>query len=365
MRTRSSSPAPSGPGLSQIEFEMPSRPRSWTRPARRSVRTASPERPSCAPACGRKLGDGRCVAEAVRRLEVDEVRDGQERGVEALAGEHHGQRRLGVDHRVPGADGIEVREDHLGLRRHEPRELGIELLAGAPAGERLRRIDPSDPVRHLGELPELREPRRERNVLALEVARPPAPVPLLVRPAERVEHAVGQPELLAQRTRDGGVVDDHVVDLLAPGERELEPDPEAVQRRVPGPDPAHRRSHRPRAPELVVVLDGLQRDVVPEPLGLLVRVRVAADVDEQGRVVDDRALVLVEPDALGEPERDQALPQDVLHRLPETEIDAERERARPAPPAAPARRRSRSSRAEATPAAGARQARRRMPHERW
>ena len=79
-------------------------------------------------------------------------------------------------------------------------------------------------------------------------------------------------------------------------------------------------------PELVVVLDGLQRDVVPEPLGLLVRVRVASDVDEQGRVVDDRALVLAEPDALGEPERDQALPQDVLHRLPETEIDAERER---------------------------------------
>ena len=53
---------------------------------------------------------------------------------------------------------------------------------------------------------------------------------------------------------------------------------------------------------------------------------MAADVDEQGRVVDDRALLLVEADALGEPQRDQALAQDMLHRLAEAEVDAERER---------------------------------------
>ena len=55
-------------------------------------------------------------------------------------------------------------------------------------------------------------------------------------------------------------------------------------------------------------------------------VGVAADVDQQRRVVDDRALLLVEPDPLGEPQRDQALPQHVLHRLPEAEVDAERQR---------------------------------------
>ena len=76
----------------------------------------------------------------------------------------------------------------------------------------------------------------------------------------------------------------------------------------------------------MVVLDRLQRDVVAEPLGLLVGVGVAADVDEQGGVVDDRALLLVEPESLGQPQRDQALPQHVLHRLPEAEVDAERER---------------------------------------
>ena len=80
------------------------------------------------------------------------------------------------------------------------------------------------------------------------------------------------------------------------------------------------------AAQLVAVLDGLHRDVVAEPLRLLVRVGVTADVDEQGRVVDDRPLGLVEPDPLGEPQRDEALAQDVLHRLAEAEVDAERQR---------------------------------------
>lgn len=49
---------------------------------------------------------------------------------------------------------------------------------------------------------------------------------------------------------------------------------------------------------------------------------MAADVDEQRRVVHDCPRLLVEP----EPQRDQALPQHMLHGLSETEIDPERER---------------------------------------
>jgi hypothetical protein len=76
----------------------------------------------------------------------------------------------------------------------------------------------------------------------------------------------------------------------------------------------------------VVVLDRLQRDVVAEPLGLLVGVRMTADVDQQRGVVDVGALSLVQPDRLGQTHGDQALAQDVLHRLVEAEVDAERER---------------------------------------
>ena len=56
------------------------------------------------------------------------------------------------------------------------------------------------------------------------------------------------------------------------------------------------------------------------------RVGVAPDVDEQRGVVDDRPRVVVEAEPLGDAQRDQGLPQHVLHRLPEAEVDPERER---------------------------------------
>ena len=82
MRIRSHSPAPSGPGLSQIAFETPRRPRSCTRPARRSVSTSAAGRPSTRPRVRGELGDRARVPERVGRLEVDEVGDGRQRGVE-------------------------------------------------------------------------------------------------------------------------------------------------------------------------------------------------------------------------------------------------------------------------------------------
>ena len=50
MRTRSRSPAPSGPPLSQMAFDTPSRPSPWTAPARRNVSPPSPTSPSVVPA---------------------------------------------------------------------------------------------------------------------------------------------------------------------------------------------------------------------------------------------------------------------------------------------------------------------------
>ena len=52
---------------------------------------------------------------------------------------------------------------------------------------------------------------------------------------------------------------------------------------------------------------------------------MTADVDQQCGVVDRRPLGFVEPDPVGEPQRDQALAQHVLHRLAEPQVDSERE----------------------------------------
>ena len=108
-------------------------------------------------------------------------------------------------------------------------------------------------------------------------------------------------------------------------EGELDADTEAVQRWIAAPDEAHRCCRGTEAPNVVVVLARPQRDVVPEPLRLLVGVGMAADVDEQRRVVDRRAFGVAEFEAIGEAQRDHALPQHVLHRLPEAEIDAQRQ----------------------------------------
>ncbi len=152
-------PRRAGPGLSQIAFEMPSRPRSCTRPARRSVRTASSGQPETRarprPRAPRPRG---AWPRRVGRFQIDEVRDREERGVELLAGKDDRERRLGPDDGIPRPDRIEVGEDHVRLRAHERRERGVELLPAALAGERLRRARRPDAVRDLGELGQLREP---------------------------------------------------------------------------------------------------------------------------------------------------------------------------------------------------------------
>jgi hypothetical protein len=56
---------------------------------------------------------------------------------------------------------------------------------------------------------------------------------------------------------------------------------------------------------------------MPLASSLLGRVGVAADVDQQSGVVHSGAVLLAEPGLVSDPQRDQALAHDVLHRLPE------------------------------------------------
>ncbi len=90
-------------------------------------------------------------------------------------------------------------------------------------------------------------------------------------------------------------------------------------------DAPNGRSDGGDAALLVVVLAGLELDVVAEPLRLLVRIRMAADVDQQGGVVDRSPRLIIQAHPLREPQRDEALPQHMLHRLAEAQVDAERQ----------------------------------------
>ena len=313
------------PRLVEDRIRDPETPETVDEPARRS-RTTSPCGRARRRGLRRKLGDSLGVAEEVGRLEIDERRDCQQGVVKALSVEHDGERRLGVDNGGPHADGVQAREDHLGLGLDEIRQDRVEVATTPVARQPLRTLRPAEPARDLDVLRNVRDPRSQRNVVSSELAGPAAPVPALVRRADRVEHAGRERELLGHRPRDRGMVGDHPVHLAMAREGKGKAEPEPVQRRAPSAELADSRRRHPQASRLVVVLARLERDVVTEPLRLLVGIRMAADVNEQRRVVDVRALLLVEPEALGQPQGDQALAEDVLHRLSEAEVDAERER---------------------------------------
>ena len=330
IRTRSHSPAPSGPRLSQIAFETPSRPKSCTSP--RGAASASPLAAARAAPAASAASSATAlrVAERVRRLQVDEVRDREQRRVELLARQRDGERRLGVDHGVPRADARRGRRGSSSASRTRSRDERRVELAGRRACARA----PSPPRRRR---PGAR-PRRTRASCAsraatgiaspCELARPALARPTARRPRRRASSTVvGQLELLGRACRAIAAW----WSIMSSTSRWPETaNSSPIRKRCSGGLPAPSRRIAAAAartlPQLVVVLAGLQRDVVAEPLRLLVGVGVAADVDEQRGVVDGRALLLVEPEPLGEPQRDQALAQDVLHRLPEAEVDAERQR---------------------------------------
>src|SRR5437763_13228228 len=126
------------------------------------------------------------MAECERRLQVDEVRDREQRGVDPVVGEGAREGGLGGDYRVPGAGGVQPCEDRLGVAVHERSEGGVELRPCTTCRKRRRGVDAADPVRDLDELRQLRQPRRNRDRLAREATGPTATVPLLVRGRDRV-----------------------------------------------------------------------------------------------------------------------------------------------------------------------------------
>jgi hypothetical protein len=111
-----------------------------------------------------------------------------------------------------------------------------------------------------------------------------------------------------------------------PGQGEFQPDAEPVQRRVPGPDQPDGGQRPAHAAQPVPVLAGFEGDVVAEPFGLLMRVGVTPDVDQQRGVVHRRPVWLTQSRLIGQPQRDQALAQDMLHRLAKPQVHAQRQR---------------------------------------
>jgi hypothetical protein len=94
---------------------------------------------------------------------------------------------------------------------------------------------------------------------------------------------------------------DHAVQLPVAGHGELHTHPEAVQRRIAATHDTQHCQRRRRGTELVLILPGLQDNIIAKPLSLLMGVRVAPHIDQEGRVVHHGALVIGQPHAVGQP----------------------------------------------------------------
>ena len=209
---------------------------------------------------GRELGDGVRVAERVRRLQVDEVRDRQRarrrtlpsRGTIASAGSASITAAQEPTSSMPskifsmsaqsaetsiGSNCLPARAPRrlLGRRRHHRQRCATSTNSASCTTRAASGIaspaTPSGPAR----------------------ARPTARTsPQRVERPSRAEPS-SSPSARASR----GVRGDHAVQIVATRERELEAGADAVQRRVPGADPAQHPDRVAEAERVVVVLRGL------------------------------------------------------------------------------------------------------------
>ena len=114
----------------------------------------------------------------------------------------------------------------------------------------------------------------------------------------------------------------------APVTQETQGDPGSFAQRPPGAADVlqHEGGGWPGPPQVVAVVRvALGPQVIAEPLGLLIGIGVAAHPRQQSRVVQDAALRLVQTQVIGHPQREQASPHHVLHRLTQTKVRTQRQ----------------------------------------
>src|SRR3954454_15709017 len=114
-------------------------------------------------------------------------------------------------------------------------------------------------------------------------------------------------------------------DLLESSEREGRDASHSREAGLAGPEPAHDAQQELERFEVGVIGARLEADVVAEPPGLLVRVRMAVDVLEQAYVIRRDSFVAIEADDVRQAQRDRCLANRMLHRLPTPEIGGQRQ----------------------------------------
>src|SRR4051794_3295750 len=205
-------------------------------------------------------------------------------------------------------------------------EVRVELRPPAFARHRDRRLGTAATQVDLRDVRQVHETHAEGDGVAARTDREAAPVPALEGEREPLDHPIGKTETRGQGARGHAVGRDHRGQLRPRMHHEVQQPDGPIRQRPHAADVAHEQRRELGAAPVHVVGGRPERDVVPEQLSELLRVGVAADPGEEAAVVGRLTVVRIGADQVGEPHRDQAGAQHVLHGLAETEVDGERER---------------------------------------
>ncbi len=276
---------------------------------------------------GAQRGDACRVPHRPRRLQLGELTDRRQRLVDLVLAQLPGQRRLCVDHGRPARRRVQLLEQ---LRRSLTEELDkrrVELRAAALTRHTEGRLQTASALEHLDNVGEVHQPRRKRDLLALQLVRA-LPIPALVALPQALPYLVAQPKSGGELIRRAVVVLGQTLDRAPSVAEERDADPCALDQRPPRPADVlqHERGRLPRPAEVIAIVGvPLQRQVVAEPLRLLIRIRMTANPREQTRVVQRPAFAIVEPEPVRKTQRQKTRADHVLHRLPQPEIRPKRQ----------------------------------------
>ena len=291
---------------------------------RRDVLFAESEQPG---SVGGQGGASTAVPAHVRRLEVDEVSDDGQRGVEVVAVQHAMGFGLEREHGVPRLGLAQAIEPFASVGDEQVGERGVvRAVAAIASGVEgvLRREETPD---RLHVVAEMDDAHREGDRLTLRVGRIAVAVPALEGEAQRVADAGADVESLHEHVGDlaprrevvdrpltGGLLD-HADDLFA------------LLRTAAGRREGHHVPHDlGRIRGVVHECLGADGDLVAEHGGDLVGVPGAPDVAQQRHPVGGLALLFLDAGGVAYPRREQTRAQLRLERLPERVVLRERER---------------------------------------
>ncbi len=273
-----------------------------------------------------ELGNAARMADAELRLEVGEVAERRERGVELRGRQLLTQPRIEVDHLVPRLERIQPREDRVAVRAEAVDELRIELCRASCRRHVDSRVCPARVVEGLDAVGEVDETDRRRELRVADASRNALAVPSFERLQERGAHVVAQLQLTGELARRLAVRLHHLLHRATSRREELADHADAPHPRAAVAEVAS-DEHRHRHPgEVVVVRVGVEGRLVAEQLGQFARVGRARDPREERGVVGGRAHLGRDAGRVGEPHRDDGLAQHPLHRTAHAEVGDERER---------------------------------------